>query len=81
MTPAEETREIMEEIAAKYGVSYAALTGGSRKRGPSHARQEAWAVIRERKPHLSYPTLGRIFWRHHSTIMRGLRDHQKRTMQ
>lgn len=77
MTPAQETRRIIAEIAEKHQVPVAAIMSGSRKRRYAWPRQEAYVAVREAKGY-SYPHIGRIFGRDHSTVISGVRKYQER---
>jgi chromosomal replication initiation ATPase DnaA len=60
------------EICAKHGVTLADVKGCRRFRSFVLARREVWAYLRE-ECHLSYPVIGRLTRKDHSTIIAGLR--------
>ena len=68
---------ILRNVSKAHGVSIAALRGGvSSNRRDSHARFEAMYRMREELK-MSYPQIGRIFDRHHSTVIHGVRFHKE----
>jgi chromosomal replication initiation ATPase DnaA len=71
-TPAQFTRVIVESVAARHGVSVADIFSPCRLRPIVDARHEAIAEVCEARPHWSYPTVGRLFGRDHTTIMSAL---------
>lgn len=62
---------VMEKAAVGFGVTVDDLTGRSRTRQLAGYRQITMAVLR-RMTEASYPALGRIFNRDHSTVMHGV---------
>jgi hypothetical protein len=65
------------EVAAKHGLTVAELMGHSHRRGIVAARQEAsYRAAAETK--LSYPQIGRLLNRDHTTILHGIRRHAER---
>lgn len=70
-------RQIMADIAAKHGVTVAAIYGPSgERRRVVPARQETYAVLRERG--WSYPKIGALLARDHTTVIYGVRAHKAR---
>lgn len=65
-------------VARKHGVSMSQIMGACTKRKTAWARQEAYAEIRARRPHLSFPSIGVLFGRDHSTIIYGIRKFHER---
>lgn len=74
MTPREQSLSIICEIAREHGVSSESILGRSRYPKDIKARHAAYAAVKERKG-ISYPAVGRIFGRDHTTIMSGVRKH------
>lgn len=74
MTPRDHSMEIIREIARQHGVSPEAILGRSRYPKDIKARHAAYAAVRERKG-ISYPAVGRIFGRDHTTVLSGVRKH------
>ena len=73
ITPKDFTLAIVESVVARHpGVTVADVFGPCRKRPIVNARFEAIAEIVEARPHWSYPTIGRLFNRDHTTIMSAL---------
>lgn len=62
---------VLTEIG--HGLPEGSITGTSRKVPVVKARFEAIAKVREARPDLSLPALGRIFRRDHTTILYALR--------
>lgn len=71
--------EIVEQVAARRGVLVRQLCGAARTLSVSHARHEGWWRMRHH-PERSYSLfeIGRLFGRHHTTIMAGLEAHARR---
>ena len=69
---------IVAQVAARHGIAASTLL--ARTKVNSHARHEAMYEIRTQigKPLASYPWIGRKMGRDHSTVMYGVRRHQKR---
>lgn len=59
---------IVAEVARGFGLSYDDVTGPCRARHLIRARVIAMAVVR-RATDLSYPQIGRLFGRHHTTVV------------
>jgi hypothetical protein len=73
------TRQILQEVADRYGITVADLTSDRRTRFYAFARHEAMARVRKERPHLSLPQIGRIFGgRDHTTVIHALRCHEIR---
>lgn len=81
-TPCDETRKIISEVAYKHGLTYDQMFSRGQKHCFAHARQEAFARLYAATPqyshHRSLPWLGRLFKRHHTTILYGIRAHNER---
>lgn len=70
--------EILATVAARHGVSPSELVGPSSKRRYAWPRQEVMAIAYRETP-LSYPEIGRrLGGRDHSTVIHGVRKHEKR---
>lgn len=77
--PAEQTQQIIAEVAGRYGLDARALTGKRRTREIAFARQSAYAEVQARRPHLVLCQIGQAFGgRDHTTILHGIRAHQAR---
>lgn len=61
-------RRVIHEVAQLAGVTPADITGRSRKRKFAYARQMAMLICRDYVA-ASYPEIGRVFNRDHSTVM------------
>ncbi len=68
-TPREAIRLIIAEEAARAGVGVDDLLGKRRLRAIVVARYAAMRRIHSAYPHKSFPEIGRIFGRHHATVM------------
>jgi chromosomal replication initiation ATPase DnaA len=66
--PDEAAAHILASCADWYGVSVKALVSPSRRRGPTAARMVAAWVLRTTLG-LSYPEIGRLIGKDHSTVM------------
>jgi Bacterial dnaA protein helix-turn-helix len=64
------TREIIQGVCERHGITYAELVGHSRKHYLMPPRVEAARLLRERG--ISFPEIGRILHRDHSTIVHAL---------
>lgn len=76
-------RDIKKLVAEKYGLRVSALDGPDRTAFVSQARHEAmWRcrqlLGRDGKPRHSWPAIGRVFNRHHTSVMHGFRRHEER---
>lgn len=68
--------EIIHDVARKHGMSFAELTGHSRRQKIVKARWEAMHLLRERTT-LSLPQIARRLGLHdHSTVIHGLRRYR-----
>lgn len=71
-------RDIIAEVASRHGMLARDILGVHRSKPVVLARQEAmWRVHRDR-PEISFPQLGRLFDRDHSTVIHGIRSHEER---
>lgn len=70
-------RLIAQAVAEKHGVGVPDLFGPVRFGRIARARQEAMYEVR-RQTGWSYPRIGQLFGRHHSTVMDAERAHAKR---
>lgn len=66
---------MVEEVAAKHRLTVPIIMGTSRDVASVAARHEAWWTV-WRETGLSYPRLGALFRRDHSSILHGVRKHQ-----
>lgn len=84
MTPRDLLQErdllaIGYEVARRSGVALTAILGRCRSLPVSRARHELWYELREHPElYLSYPEIGRLVDRRHSTVLRGVRAHRQR---
>ena len=69
--------EEFEAIAKAEGTTIAEVLSESHEPHVSRARSAMWHVLRERFG-WSYPAIGKLFHRDHSTIMQGLRGRYRR---
>ena len=75
--PKAQVARIKRETAEKHGVTVAKIDGPRRSEKIVHARQEAmWRAKNE--TNLSFPSLGKLFDRDHTTVMWGIRQHEAR---
>ncbi|MEQ5789063.1 hypothetical protein J3454_14295 [Erythrobacter sp. NFXS35] len=70
---------ILLAVARVFDVDHAVMTGRSRFRHVSRARQAAYYVLKQRLPHLSYPVIGRLLGGvDHSSVIYGYRQIEHR---
>ena len=71
--------QILAASAETFGVTRDDITGPARSGTPIVARQVAMYLCRTRTP-LSFPALGRLFHRDHTTVMHAVKkiDHARR---
>lgn len=74
-TKRDEINSLIEQIAIKHGVTLNQVLGPDRFKQFVTPRHEAMAHVARTYPHLSYPHLGKIFNRDHSTVMHACRKH------
>lgn len=77
-SPQAETVAIMARVGKPFGVTPEMMQGPRRTRNIAWPRMAAMAAIRAEKPNLSYPAIGTLFNRDHTTILHGVREHQAR---
>lgn len=79
-SPADDIATIVTAIAAQNYTTYdAVMTERGRKRNVVTARYLAIREVKRRYPTMSYPQLGRIFGRDHTSIMYALGAGKRRT--
>ena len=79
MTPGEQTRAIIQEVAERNDLTLEQIMSRTRKRHVSHPRQEAMYEVAKRRTWMSLPDIGRVFGgMDHTTILHGIREHCKR---
>jgi len=71
MTPRERIISDVQNIADDHGVTVEDIFGKRRHAPIARARQEAFTALRWYG--FSYPQIGRIFGRDHSTVIHGVR--------
>lgn len=64
--------DIIADVAERTGISVTAILGRGRTRAVADARAQAMAEVRHRL-HLSYPEIGRVFDRDHTTVIQAVR--------
>lgn len=69
----EFARDIIAEVAERYNVPAAAITGESKTDEMVKIRDQAIAEVKLRRPDMSHSAIGRVFNRHHTTILHALR--------
>jgi len=74
--------ELLDQVCHRRAVTPAEVCGLVRTRAISHARHELWWRLRHHPDLLfSLEELGRLFQRHHSTVLHGIRSHERRLAQ
>lgn len=77
--PASATQQVINEVACRYGLPPAALSGARRGRSLSLVRDEAYTRVRDERPHLTLAQIGAAFGgRDHSTVCVGIQRHRAR---
>lgn len=67
-------QDIKRAVAEYYGITITDLCNGGRSVHFSHPRQVAWSLIRDLRPKVSLPAIGRAFGRRdHTTVLSGLK--------
>lgn len=66
------SRQIIAEVAKAHGLTPEDLTGRKRYLPLVHARCEAMRKVKQERPALSFPQIGRMFNRDHTTVMHHL---------
>ena len=64
--------DLLDEVCRTHHVTRDEITGRSRSRSVSFARQDLWWRLREAHGY-SYVELGRLFARNHTTVLHGTR--------
>ena len=72
VTPRQERLRIVARVAEKHGMTIGDIRGKSRLQAHVDARWEAIQAVRLAFPDDSFPQLGRLFNRDHTTIMHAL---------
>lgn len=67
--------KIIEDVCAIHGVAYRELMSHDRRHKVVDARHEAIALIAKHNPDFSFPRIGKIFNRDHTTVMFALQRH------
>lgn len=82
--PAEALRarrllHVAEEVCSERGVLLHEILGAARSRNIVRARHELWWRIRHHPDRsYSFPEIGRLFGRDHTTILAGIESHARR---
>jgi chromosomal replication initiation ATPase DnaA len=66
---------IIAQVCDRHGVAVEEVMGRSRFKRVCTARKEAYAMLREER--LSYPTIGRMFGRDHTTVVDGVQRYER----
>ena len=77
MTPGQKINATIKVVALRHDVDVEDIMVGDRTRPIVHARHEAMYILRN-KFRLSYPRIGTIMGRDHSTVIHGVRAHAAR---
>lgn len=71
-TPRERLRDLITWTAAANGSTYELVMSAGRSRPVVVARRACIVAVHRARPDLSYPALGRVFDRDHTTVMHHL---------
>lgn len=66
-------RALILSIAREHGLTYADMIGKSRRKHIVQARHEAIWAVRDARPDMSLPQIGRLFHKDHTSILHALR--------
>jgi chromosomal replication initiation ATPase DnaA len=70
---------LVDEICKRRGVTRLQVCGRARTQAVARARHELWWRLRhDLHAHFSYEEIGRLFGRHHVTVLHGVRAHDRR---
>lgn len=75
VSPSQATRDIIKAVADRHKVSMADMMSESRQYWITHPRHEAMYEVFVQRPKLSYPEIGRLFGRDHTSVLHGVRAH------
>jgi chromosomal replication initiation ATPase DnaA len=64
---------MIDLVARMHGCSYDEVMGQASRRYIVEARHAAYAAVKTKRPDYSLPMIGRIFDRHHTSILYGLK--------
>lgn len=70
--------EVVDAVAKRHGLKRSDLLSDSREAKYVHARQEAFWRLRQLDPQPSFPAIGRLMKRDHTTVLHGVRAHERR---
>ena len=73
-------QQIIKQVADNYCLTTDEILGTSRKQYIAWARQDAFDRL-YRETTLSLPGIGRLFKKHHSTVLYGIWEHRKRVVE
>ena len=77
-TPKGRLLAIVDEVARRHGLTRTDLLSDNRTEHFAHARQEAYWELRRHETKPTYPQIGRLMGRDHTTVLYGERKHQAR---
>ena len=80
-TDSVSVRDIIRSVEFRHGLTPGEIAGARRNTKVVRARHEAMWIAKELHPHLSYPVLGRIFNRDHTTVLHALRKYEARMVE
>jgi hypothetical protein len=67
-------RDILDLVGFHYGIAPTVMISAKRSRPIARPRQRAWLLIREYRPNVSLPEIGRLTGgRDHTTVLHGIR--------
>lgn len=71
--------EHVSDLARQHGATVDEVLAQDKTPRVSHARQAIWYALRHHpERRYSYPDIGRLFGRDHSTVLAGVRAHERR---
>lgn len=71
--------ELLDDVCRHRAVTRHEVCGRTRTKAVARARHELWWRLRHQpEACFSFEEIGRIFCRHHATVLHGVRAHQRR---
>jgi chromosomal replication initiation ATPase DnaA len=72
-TPKDELRDIIDKVARMHGSTFRAVMSKGRTDKIAHARQACICAVKEARPTMSLPQVGRVFGIDHSSVLHSLK--------
>ncbi|MFU0503634.1 helix-turn-helix domain-containing protein [Pseudaminobacter sp. NGMCC 1.201702] len=72
-TPKDELLDIIDKVARMHGSTFRAVMSKCRTDKIAHARQACICAVKEARPGMSLPQIGRVFGVDHSSVLHSLK--------